>query len=154
MNIIESNYSKKIDNLMSEMNKITDNEYFHNNKDSFAGYLIDAVHAIADCYERNRDKLSGYEKDFILAFRYLNNQLKHDKNLVEFCMQIYSAVLPSYLPLRLGSTSYSIEWVDFTDNGKPNAEAKREHYDNYLNGKDVKESFIEAKRILNAIVNN
>lgn len=152
MNIIETNYKIKINNLINEIRDISDNETFHKKETLLVGYIIDAVHAIADCYERNKDKLSGDDKEFILAFRYLNNQLKHDKALKAFSLQIYSAILPSYFPLRLGATSQSIIWENFNDNGFPKADGKRAHYDKYLNKKDVEETLSKAKRILDTIV--
>lgn len=103
MGIIESNYKSKIDNFINEMDKIPDNEYFHQNSDKFSELLIDVVHAIADCYERNRDKLGSTDKDFICAFRYLNNQLKHDTNLDVFmCNSIalyFQHIYHAYLEL-------------------------------------------------------
>ncbi len=152
MSVIERNYIQTIGELINELDGITDNKTFHEQKDHLVGKIINSVHAIADCYERHKDKLFGEDKDFILAFRYLNNQLKHDIHLEIFSEQIYSAVLPTYLPCILGSTSHSIIWANFEDHGRTTVEAKREHYDQYLNGKDVKETLSAAKRILDSII--
>ena len=148
MNAIERNYIETIDELINKLDRITDNQTFHEQKDHLVGKTINAVHAIADCYERNKEKLSGDNKNFLLAFCYLNNQIKHDRDLEVFSEQIYSAVLPTYLPCRLGSTSYSIIWADFENHGRENAAGKREHYDDLLKGKDVKDTLIAAKQIL------
>lgn len=151
MNIIERNYSIKIDNFIKEMDKITDNEYFFQNKDYLIANLIDVVHAIADNYVRNKTQMPEIDKDFVLAFCYLNNQLKHDKALDIFSTPIYSAVLPTRLPFRLGDDTCSIQWADFKDNGNPKAEGKRVHYDTHLNGKDVRDSLIRVKQILDNV---
>ena len=152
MNVIERNYIETIGELINKLDGITDNQIFHEQKDHLACKVINSVHAIADCYERNKEKLSKEDKDFILAFCYLNNQLKHDRDLEVFSEQIYSAVLPTYLPCRLGSTSYSIIWADFENHGRENAAGKREHYDDSLKGKDVKETLIIAKQILDSVI--
>lgn len=152
MNIIVRNYAFKIDCFIKSMESISDNECFYNNKESLTASLIDCVHAIADCYERNKTNLSGVEKELILAFCYLNNQLKHDITLEVFSEPIYSAILPTRLPLRLGATTCSITWIDFDDHGKAWAEAKREHYDIYLKQKDVKETLLNVKLVLDKVV--
>ena len=152
MNVIERNYIEAIGELINQLDGISDNQMFHEQKDHFAGKIINAVHAIADCYERNKEKLSKDDKDFILSFCYLNNQLKHDRDLEVFSQQIYSATLPSYLPLCLGSTSYSIVWSDFEDHGSERAAGKRKHYDDSLKGKDVKDTLIVAKQILDTVI--
>lgn len=154
MNIIEHNYAMKIDNLIESINYITDNAHFFQSKNILTGYLIDAVHAIADCYERNKAKISSDDKGIVLAFCYLNNQLKHDKELEIFTIQIFSAVFPTRFPLRLGSSSHSFIWENFEDHGSVRAEAKREHYDEFLNGKDVKDTIMRVKTILDNICNN
>ncbi|MBE6882843.1 MAG: hypothetical protein E7489_07545 [Ruminococcaceae bacterium] len=153
MGIIESNYKSKIDNFINEMDKIPDNEYFHQNSDKFSELLIDVVHAIADCYERNRDKLGSTDKDFICAFRYLNNQLKHDTNLDVFDVQFHSAVLPTYLPCILEAAVCSIRWADFEDHGRPVREGTRLQYDTYLKDEDVVKTLKDVKQILDGVVN-
>ena len=153
MSIIEKNYAFKIDRLVSEIETAPDNEYFHQHRDTFLSDIIDAVHAIADCYERNRDALNPAHKEFILSFRYLNNQLKHDRALNVFGIPVYSGVLPSRLPLRLGSKVCSIVWADFPDHGRSNADGKRSHYDTHLVNRDVKETLLKAKTILDGVVN-
>ena len=152
MSIIVRNYAIKIDRFLSDMEKIDDNEYFYNNKENLMASIIDAVHAIADCYERNKAQLDGTDKELVLAFCYLNNQLKHDKHLEVFSTPIYSAVLPTRLPFRLGATSCSITWADFEDHGKTWAEAKRDHYDKYLKQKDVEETLSKVKKVLDGVV--
>ena len=151
MSIIARNYAIKIDRFLKDMETITDNECFYNNKEILMASIIDAVHAIADCYERNKTKLDGTEKTLALAFCYLNNQLKHDTNLEVFSTPVYSAVLPTRLPFRLGATSCSITWADFEDHGNTRAAGKRDHYDMYLNGKDVEETLIKIKKILDDV---
>ena len=152
MNIIERNYAVKINKLVSAIDAVTGNEYFHQHKEDFLFDIIDAVHAIADCYERNRDKLCTADDEFLLGFCYLNNQLKHDPSLEVFGIPMYSAVLPTRLPLILGNSSCSIIWADFEDHGEDRARAKRWHYDASLVKKDVKETMLEALSILNRAV--
>lgn len=152
MSIIVRNYAYKIDRFLSDMEEITDNECFFNNKEILMAGIIDAVHAIADCYERNKTKLEETDKELVLAFCYLNNQLKHDKDLEVFSTPIYNAVLPTRFPFRLGETSCSITWADFEDHGKTWAEAKRDHYDKHLKQKDVEETLLKVKQLLDRIV--
>ena len=152
MSVIERNYAIKVNSLISEIDAATENEYFHQHKENFLFSIIDAVHAIADCYERNRHQLCKSDDDFLLGFCYLNNQLKHDSALEVFGIPVYSAVLPTRLPLLLGSSSCSIIWADFPDNGNANARAKRRHYDTHLVNKDVKKTMLSAKSILDRVV--
>ena len=152
MNVIVRNYVIKIDHFLKEIEAITDNECFYNNKEYLTASLIDAVHAIADCYERNKDKLDGTDKEYVLAFCYLNNQLKHDRWLEVFSTPIYCAIFPIRFPFRLGATSCSIVWADFENHGKDWAEAKRYHYDRYLKQNDVKETLLNVKLILDNVV--
>ena len=152
MSVIEKNYALKIDSFMSELDKITDNEYFHQNIDMLTCCLIDSVHSIVDSYERIKDKISLTDKEFIRAFCYVNNQIKHDRKLAEFSMNFYSAQLPTRLPCILGKTSCSIEWADFEDHGDSRAEGKRTHYDTYLKNNDVGDTLKKAKAILDNIV--
>ena len=152
MNVIERNYIETISELINKLDGITDNQTFHEQKEHFVGKIINSVHAIADCYERNKEKLSPKDKSFILAFCYLNNQLKHDRELEVFSEQIYSSTLPTYFPFRLGFKSYSIVWADFEDHGSEKAAGKRKHYEDSLKGKDVKETLIIAKQILDAAI--
>lgn len=152
MSVIERNYIETIGELINEFNGITDNKTFHEQKDHLVGKIINSIHSIADCYERNKEKLSTEDKVFLLAFCYLNNQLKHDRDLEVFSEQIYSAVLPTCLPFRLSSTSYSIIWANFEDHGRTIAEGKRKHYDEHLSGKDIKKTLFAAKQILDNII--
>ena len=152
MSIIVRNYAIKIDRFLSDVDEITDNECFYNRKENLMCGIIDAVHAIADCYERNKTKLYGEDKELVLAFGYLNNQLKHDKDLEVFSSPIYSAVLPTRFPFRLGATSCSMTWADFEDHGQSRI-ATRDHYDKYLKQKDVAETLSEVKRALDGVVN-
>ncbi len=152
MGIIERNYIVKINKLISEIDAVTENEYFHQHKEDFLFSVIDAVHAIADCYERNSNKVCASDKEFLLGFCYLNNQLKHDKSLDVFSIPVYSAVLPSRLPMRLGVSECSIIWADFENHGRISARAQRWHYDANLLNKDVKDTMLKARDILNDVV--
>lgn len=82
---------------------------------------------------------------YFRAFSYVNNQIKHDKNLQIFCYPVSGSMFPMRFPMRFGPPG--IVWNDFEDNGRAQARGRREHYDVCLKRKDVKNTLETKKEI-------
>lgn len=138
---------KGIDGAISAIEKVTDNLKFDELRLDLYSNIIDAVHKIADYYERIKDCPLEAEADLMFrAFAYLNNQIKHDKELEIIYREVCGSMFPMRFPFRFGPPG--LYWNEFIDNGRSNSRGKREHYEAYLMKKDIKCTLCEMKEII------
>ena len=136
-----------IDNAIKTIDDIHDNTMFKQMQLSITASTHNAVHAIVDFYERiDKLALNSEEDDLFRAFMYVNNQIKHDKNLQFVTYNVSGSMFPFDFPFRFGPPG--VMWSDFPDNGSTAARGKRKHYDKMLIKKDVKATLITAKQII------
>lgn len=143
--------NKSINAAIEQINNITDNAQFDCVKVELFQTVVTAIHLIADCEERVRKKLSCDDSEFLKAFLYINNQLKHDINLELFYYDVSGSMFPFSFPMRFGTPG--IYWRDFVDNGEKKARGKRKHYEQYLMDKDIEITLRTAKEILDKYSN-
>lgn len=143
---------RSIERTIELLDSIIDNTKFGEVRDSLFDNMVAVIHIAGDIYPRIKgcEVWSKWkeEKDFFLAFVYLNNQLKHDLSLELFYYEVCGSIYPMRYPFRYGPPG--IFWADFPDHGK-SKEAKREYYDKYLKRHDVKESLTRLDSLLNMI---
>jgi len=138
---------RSIDIAIGSIDKITDNLKFDELRLELNSVVIDAVHKIADYYERIKDKDLPDEIDLVFrAFAYLNNQIKHDKELEIIYFEVSGSMFPMRYPFRFGPPG--IYWSVFKDNGRSNTRGKREHYEACLMDKDIKATLTNAREII------
>lgn len=130
---------RAINNSIKLIDSITDNTKFEEVSSELHDSLISTVHFVGDVYERIKkngiNHFSQDKKEFLLAFVYLNNQLKHDVLLNVVYYEVSGSMFPFKFPRRFGTPA--VYWSDFPDHGQ-SKKAKREHYDLYLKKKDVR----------------
>lgn len=140
---------RSIDKAVELIDSITDNMQFDNVREILFDAIVAVIHLAGDIYPRIKDcsawSKCDEEKEFFLAFIYLNNQIKHDLALEMFYYEVYCSSFPAQFPFRLGQPG--VVWADFPDHGK-SREAKREYYDRFLKHKDVKESLKRLNDLL------
>lgn len=141
-----------INDAIKLIDSIQDNTLFEQRQVLITTAIHNAIHAIVDYYERlNKKLLQQEEEDLFHAFMYVNNQIKHDKNLQFVTYNVGGSMFPIYFPFRFGPPG--VMWADFIDNGKPTARGKRAHYEKMLMNKDVKDTMITVKSIINKLMN-
>ena len=135
-----------IDKAVEKINKISNNQMFSVLRDELNRTIVNAVSSIAVYYERmDYIKLSQDDDTYLRAFAYLNNQIKHDKNLNMIYYDVSGSMFPMQFPMRFGKPG--VYWKNFKDNGRPNSRGKRKHYDSLLNNKDIETTLLKAKEI-------
>lgn len=143
---------RAIKKVIELLDGITDNTKFSAVRDSLFDEIVRVINLVGDIYPRikNRDVWSTWdeEKEYFLAFVYLNNQVKHDISLELFYFEVCGSIYPMRFPYRYGPPG--VVWADFPDHGK-SREAKREYYDQNLKLKDVKKSLIKLDGLLNDV---
>ena len=130
--------------------QITSNTKFNDVKDELHYNLVALVHCTGDIYARLKVQkalaiLSKEELELFLGFIYLNNQLKHDPELNTIYYEVSGSMFPMRFPYRFGPPG--VFWANFDDHGK-SREAKREHYDANLNGKDVRRTLELLQKVI------
>ena len=138
--------NKSIDDAVRTINQITNNMMFDSLREEIFQSIISAVHFIADCEERIRDRLPLEDADVLKAFLYINNQLKHDTSLEMFYFDVCGKMYPYDYPYRYGKPG--VFWRDFPNNGRSNSRGKREHYEKYLMNKDIEVTLLQVQKLL------
>ncbi|MBQ7903192.1 MAG: hypothetical protein IJ362_05625 [Oscillospiraceae bacterium] len=142
-----------IDIAVEEINKITDNQKFNVLREELNRTIVNAVSSIAVYYERmDYSKLAQDDDTYLRAFAYLNNQIKHDKNLNMIYYDVSGSMYPMSYPMRYGKPG--VYWSDFKNNGRPNSRGKREHYDLMLRNKDIEVTLLKVKEIFDNYFEN
>lgn len=140
---------RSISQALELLDSITDNTKFDCVRPSLFDNIVAVIHFAGDIYPRikkyNVWNTWSEEKEFFLAFVYINNQIKHDLSLELFYFEVCGSSFPMSFPFRFGPPG--VVWTDFPDHGK-SREAKREYYDQYLKFKDVKKSLIKLDELL------
>lgn len=139
-----------IKNVYIILENLSDNLQFDLIRDELEYHLLSIIHLTGDIYARLvskkvLDKLDEKDKDFFLAFIYLNNQVKHDATLDMIYYDVSGNILPLKLPFRFGKPGAL--WRYFEDHSK-NTKAKREYYDKYLVDKDVYSTIKQLEKTL------
>lgn len=135
---------------IESIDKITDNTKFEELKVELFNNIVAVIHLAGDIYPRLKhcgsweSVLNTTEREFLLAFAYLNNQIKHDMDLQLFHYEVYGSSFPLKFPFHFGPPC--LAWSSFPDHGN-SRKAKREYYDKYLKHKDVKTSLKMLNRI-------
>lgn len=143
--IVEKNIKVAIDTLYL----LTDNTKFEEMHIDISIVIINAVHSISDYYERlDKYKISINDDLWLKSYVYLNNQIKHDEKLQILYFPVCGSMYPMGYPMRYGMPGVS--WNNFDDNGRKEARAKREHYEECLCNKDIEDTL---KIILKIIKN-
>ena len=138
--------NRNIDSAVNIINQLTNNSMFAVLREELFCSIVSAIHSIADYEERIRSQLSEEDDQFLRAFLYINNQLKHDKKLEMFYSRIAGSRYPMSYPYKYGTPS--VRWKNFPDNSHP-ARGKREHYEKYLMDKDIAATLMQVKSIIN-----
>lgn len=132
---------------ISTLNELTDNIKLNEMSLNISVAVINAVHSVCDYYERTKEvKISNKDDLLFRAFVYVNNQIKHDKNLEVIHYPVYGSQYPISYPMNYGPPG--VCWNNFTDKGRKTARGKREDYDEYLCNKDIQDTF---RNIMEAI---
>lgn len=138
---------KSIDDAIDAIDEITDNEKFDELKIVLFSKVVNAVHQISDYYERIKEHPLPLEIDNeFRAYAYLNNQIKHDKDLEFIYFEVAESVYPTFYPFQFGSPSLC--WKEFKNNGRANARGRREHYEAHLMDRDVKATLSKMKETI------
>ena len=138
--------NKSIDDAVCAINKITDNMKFDSLREELFQSIVSAVHFIADCEERIRDRLTPEDADMLKAFLYINNQLKHDTSLEMFYFDVCGKMYPYDYPYRYGKPG--VFWRDFPNKGRSNSRGKRDHYEKHLMNKDIEATMLRVQELL------
>lgn len=138
---------KSIDDAIGAIDKITDNEKFDEMKIDLFNKVVNAVQQIANYYERIKEHSLPLETDNeFRAYAYLNNQIKHDKELEFIYFEVAGSMFPIFFPFRFGPPGLC--WKDFKDNGRVNSRGKREHYEAHLMDRDIKATLFKMKETI------
>ena len=139
-----------INGAIQIIDSIQDNTMFEQRQVSITAAIHNAVHTIVDFYERiDKSSLISEKDDLFRAFMYVNNQIKHDKNLQFITYNVCGSMYPYDYPFRYGPPG--VMWADFVDYGRPTARGKRMHYEKMLMNKDVKNTMITVKSVINEL---
>lgn len=141
-----SNIRITAQDLLGVVSGITNTTDFGKVKNIINAKVVSFVHAIGDYVVRYAELLSEDEKNYFLAFHYVNNQLKHDKKLEVIYYRVYSASYPRAYPYRYGRSGVS--WANFEDH-EIRGKKLRKYYDMYLKEKDIQSSVEIILNILN-----
>lgn len=138
---------KRIDDAIATIDRITDNTKFAELELQLHSDIVGAVHQIADYYARTDHLLlSEEDKLYFRAFAYLNNQIKHDQSLEIIYFEVCESEYSMRYPFIYGEPE--ICWNSFVDNGRKNAEGKREHYDARLVEREIKQTLCDIREII------
>ena len=93
--IYYTNLINNINTVLSELSKITTNEEYFNYKSEIELCIFNSLHALGDLYERlDNDVKNG--DNIINAFQYLNNQVKHIKDLEKITYAVSASTFPMF----------------------------------------------------------
>lgn len=138
---------ESIEDAIDAIDEITDNEKFNELRIVLFSKVVSAVHQISDYYERIKEHPLPLEIDNeFRAYAYLNNQIKHDKDLEFIYFEVAESVHPMFYPFQFDSPG--LYWKNFRDNGRANARGKREHYEAHLMDRDVKATLSKMKETI------
>lgn len=146
--IYYTNLINNINTVLSELSKITTNEEYFNYKSEIELCIFNSLHALGDLYERlDNDVKNG--DNIINAFQYLNNQVKHIKDLEKITYAVSASTFPMFFPMNYGEFHFS--WLNFPDK-EERKYPLRPQYEKYLMDKDVKTSYIKLLDYINEIL--
>lgn len=135
-------YEKCVENInkvIEELDKFNCNEDFINNKNKIEKSIYDTLSAVGLLYTRLDNKIHNSE-NIINAFQYLNNQVKHIKELEILTYSIAGSEYPRFYPYCYGKAHYS--WLDF-ENHETRKPPLRPQYEKFLMNREVKTTYHE-----------
>lgn len=95
MTIFYDTALESIEDAIDAIDEITDNEKFNELRIVLFSKVVSAVHQISDYYERIKEHPLPLEIDNeFRAYAYLNNQIKHDKDLEFIYFEVAESVHP------------------------------------------------------------
>lgn len=101
---------KSIDDAIGAIDEITDNEKFNELRIMLFSSVVNAVHQIADYYERIKDHPLPLEIDNeFRAYAYLNNQIKHDKDLEFIYFEVAGSMFPMFFSISIWASRLILE---------------------------------------------
>lgn len=153
------NYNELVGNLTS----IKTNDELINNISKANSLIDNTIHSFGDLYERisniinnkqdvhlRKNIITESEQNIIYAFKYLNNQLKHDRELEVITACVANNSYPRFYPYVRGADPF-YEWKDFKNN-ETNPHKYRVYYEKELIGKNVHNSIYELKNIIEKMI--
>lgn len=140
---------KSYDFMVKEINEILNNTIYSVNEKKRLFYACGScLHWILDFAERI--DISEKDREYISAFRFANNALKHDKDLFNFTEETggisFSIVFPLVIPKK------EIRWKKLENNGK--FESQYNNYVKYLEKQPVIETYKKIIDILLWYIDN
>ena len=149
---------RRIKEAQGIIKSIDSNLKFQKSEDELNDCLLALIHSVGDIadriYESGNGKiklLSEDDKVFLLAFVYLNNQLKHDTHLNIIYCEVQGSMFPINFSKSMHFGQPIVCWANFEDHGRKNARGRRKHYDAVLNSKNVYDSLNRLGLIIKAV---
>ena len=108
------------------------------------------IHSMMDLWGRiapDNNSMLEEEKKIMQAFRFICNELKHNKEYISIHKRISSSTFPFSFPFRFGSNSY-IEWKEADIKSNIKFENQRKAYQSMLAGKSVIATLKTAKELI------
>jgi len=117
------------------------------NSELFAA-VVSSAHSLLDCWERRdiKKSLDPTEVNIMNAFRFANNQIKHNINLIEVHKRTGGISFPMVFPLVIPQIQFM--WTHIDRPVEEEFVSKWQIYCDNLEGKTIKDSFDAASKIL------
>lgn len=132
MNNLKYAMEKSYDYMVEEINSVLSGTIYSEKERQRLFYACGTcLHWILDYAERVN--VSEEDKKIISAFRFVNNELKHDKALLEITEQTGGFSFPFSFPMEI--LAKKVCWKDIEDNGK--YESQYKNYVQYLKERGV-----------------
>lgn len=140
---------KSYDFMVKEINEILNNTIYSVNEKKRLFYACGScLHWILDFAERI--DISEKDREYISAFRFANNALKHDKDLFNFTEETGGISFPIVFSLVIPKKE--IRWKKLENNGK--FESQYNNYVKYLEKQPVIETYKKIIDILLWYIDN
>lgn len=134
---------KSYDYMLEEINEILDSTAYSNIERKRLFYACGScLHWILDFAERI--DISEKDREYISAFRFANNALKHDRDLFNFTEKTGGMSFPIVFPLVIPKKE--IRWKKLDNNGK--FESQYNNYIKYLEKQPVIETYKKVIDVL------
>ena len=135
---------KSYDFMVKEINEILNNTIYSVNEKKRLFYACGScLHWILDFAERI--DISEKDREYISAFRFANNALKHDKDLFNFTEETGGVSFPIIFPLVIPKKE--IRWKKLENNGKFESQ-----YNNYVKNLEKQPVIETYKKIIDILL--
>lgn len=130
---------KSYNYMLEEINEILDGTIYSDNERKRLFYACGScLHLILDFAERI--DISEKDREYISAFRFANNALKHDKDLFDFTEETGGISFPITFPLVIPKKE--VRWKKLENNGK--FESQYNNYVKYLEKQPIIDTYKKA----------